>query len=246
MKGTITIDCGNTRVKAAVFVGNDLSATTMFAYDEIAVLDRFLSSYMPEAGIVSTVVHHDGYEAVSSLLKARVPRLHRLTHDTSLPITVCYEHNRVGLDRVAAAVGAHALCRGVRLLVADAGTALTLDVVDLDGAFLGGYICAGVNLALSSLHEHTSQLPAVSADSPVATDDLPHNTEQAMRQGAVLGAVAQIDACAVRHRCDLIALTGGDAKLLAPLVAGKNIVEPHLVAHGLNTILQHLLLQDYA
>ena len=238
MKGAITIDCGNTRIKAAYFVGNDLHATTSFGYDELAVLERFISSHKPLHAIVSSVTEAALTRHVMELVNARVAHACELRRDMALPISVRYNLAHIGLDRVAAAVGASALCRGARLLVVDAGTALTLDVVDYDGSFDGGYICAGIGLSLSSLHEHTSRLPQV-APGAAPVKGLPQDTEQAMLWGAVLGGAAQVDYLAKRHGCDMVALTGGDAQLLAKHVSHKHFVEPHLVAHGLNTILQY-------
>ena len=58
---------------------------------------------------------------------------------------------QLGCDRFAAAIGAHALCPGQAIIVANCGTATTIDAITRDGTFLGGMILPGLGLMATSL-----------------------------------------------------------------------------------------------
>jgi type III pantothenate kinase len=67
----------------------------------------------------------------------------------------------VGADRIAAAVGACLLHPGKHLVVADFGTATTLDVIKGGTDYVGGIIMPGLRTAMESLVERTAKLPPV-------------------------------------------------------------------------------------
>ena len=99
----------------------------------------------------------------------------------------------VGSDRLAAAVAANCLRADDRSAIfIDAGTALTVNVLAADGAFLGGAILPGLGSSLRALAKHTDQLPLVdlnltSADqAPLPVGD---DTEAAIRSGVYWGLV---------------------------------------------------------
>lgn len=140
-------------------------------------------------------------------------RFLRMDTTTPLPIGVSYASRpTLGLDRVAAAVGGAGLYPAERLLVADAGTALTLDVVTPEDGFCGGNISAGVTMRLQSLHRYTARLPLVSTEG-----ELPRwgsDTVTALRCGAVRGVAAETAVSARVMQADRILLTGGDSQLI--------------------------------
>lgn len=72
---------------------------------------------------------------------------------------------RLGSDRWAGLIGAHAAFPGEPLLIATLGTATTLEALTADGRFVGGMIAPGWSLMMRSLGEHTAQLPTLAADS---------------------------------------------------------------------------------
>lgn len=72
---------------------------------------------------------------------------------------------RLGSDRWAGLIGAHAAYPGEPLLIATLGTATTLEALTADGRFVGGMIAPGWSLMMRSLGEHTAQLPTLAADS---------------------------------------------------------------------------------
>ncbi len=132
----------------------------------------------------------------------------------------------LGIDR--ALVGWRAWQQqGAAVLVADAGTALSLTRVSADGGFAGGLISAGVALQLRALTGSTAQLPAVNVAGAETSEAWPIHTESAMAEGCRRGVAAAI-AQAWRQACResptaSLWLTGGDAPGLMPLLEEQQL-----------------------
>lgn len=170
-------------------------------------------------------------------------------HGCRIPIALRYETpSTLGPDRLAAAIGARRLFPGEGVLVADVGTALTLDVVTAAGEFAGGNISVGYDLRLKALHEFTSRLPAVEMsferERPFGTDTHSALTEGA-RWGVVNEIVGALRIARMEHGCDRLVLTGGGAPKAAAdigsIYGGKfNFVcVPSLVAEGLKSAYEY-------
>ncbi len=130
------------------------------------------------------------------------------------------------------------------MLVADAGTALSLTRVDRAGRFAGGRLLAGASLQLRALGQGTAALPEL-APSAFTTDNLandwPEATDQAIAMGIRCGLVAAlVDGARSLQGSGAqppkLWLTGGDGLWLAPLLAqaGQSWrLEPQLVLDAL-------------
>ncbi len=121
---------------------------------------------------------------------------------------------------------------GGAVMVADAGTALSLTRVGATGNFAGGRLQPGVSTQISSLGRTTALLPLLVPSSeglePLVEgmDPWPIETEQAMRVGCLLGlaaAVAQAWRDLQRLEPTSLWLTGGDAPGLAPLLRQEQV-----------------------
>jgi type III pantothenate kinase len=144
----------------------------------------------------------------------------------------------LGSDRVAADMGARSLYPTRPLLIIDAGTCLTFDVIASDGTILGGAISPGVSLRLKAMHEHTAALPLLDThgDHPV----LGYDTSSAMRSGAINGMRWEIEGY-IRHILaeypDLhVFFTGGDCIDFSADLQSIITFEPLLVQKGLLTM----------
>jgi type III pantothenate kinase len=119
-------------------------------------------------------------------------RYYRLTaHDFDLALDVEFPE-RVGVDRLAAALAAARLRSGPRpVIVVDAGTAITVDLVDAGGVFRGGAIMPGPYLMAESLHQFTEALPRVEFphEAPVP---IGRRTETALQSGLYWGVVGAL------------------------------------------------------
>lgn len=147
----------------------------------------------------------------------------------------------LGADRVANVVAAEQMYRGEALVVIDAGTATTLDVVVPAAAkreksrFLGGAIAPGVSTMVSALHRGTAQLPEVPLTVPLSA--VGRNTVEALQNGCVRGyrgllrelLAAMADECGYTLNP---VLTGGDALLLAQLMPELGNPHPLLTLQG--------------
>ena len=237
----LTVDIGNTALKGSIFEDGRLLGSTLSDDREAAGLLPLIEKFNPD-GCITCCVGEGGDHILEGIKQHFSGPVMRLTPELPLPVRVEYgTRSTLGVDRVAAAVGAALECRAA--LVVDAGTAVTLDVV-ADGAFLGGNISPGLKLRFRALNKFTSRLPLVSP-----ADDVPafgHDTETAIRAGVVNGIVAEILAAhkaAEREHGDVsLLLTGGDAKYLEPLLrkaGGHPRLCPSLVGRGLERIFKY-------
>lgn len=140
-----------------------------------------------------------------------------LTHGTPLPFAVKYKSiQTLGLDRVAAAAGAARIFPNEGMLIVDAGTAITSDIVSPAMEFLGGNIAPGLGLRIRSLHEAAPALPLIEPQG--ALPGFGYDTDTALRCGT-LGAVCSEIICMFENlqkslNLSRIVLTGGDAALI--------------------------------
>ena len=245
MKGNLTIDNGNTSVKVAFFIGTQIVATNRFLRRDTRLLDRFISTYKPNSAIVCSTASSAASQRIEQAVDNRCNRVIHLTHETPMPISLGYRTpETLGRDRIATAVGAWSIARRLDsasdVLVIDAGTAITYDLVTADGCFVGGNIAPGLALRFKSLHEHTGLLPLVEADGD--TPVVGYDTLTAIRSGVLLGMLGEIksyiDDLKLSHPNLMVFMTGGDGKLLYSRLNDESIIfNEHLAAEGLNRIL---------
>ena len=177
--------------------------------------------------------------------EARGDRVIEIDSATKVPIRAAVdEPERVGIDRLLNAYAAAAMVKpGQPAIVVDAGSAVTVDLLDESGAFAGGTIFPGMRLMALALREHTAQLPLVEMSGPLPAGPPGKNTEAAMRLG-ILHAVAGGIEAIVREtssRCSVapqLFLTGGDmspqlAGLLQSRHAFRSEIRPALTLEGI-------------
>jgi type III pantothenate kinase len=156
--------------------------------------------------------------------------------ELELPIAVKTESpERTGVDRVLNVAAAYEQM-GKACVVVDAGTAITVDVCNDQGEFLGGSIAPGASMMLDALHEKTAALPRVTLAKPEKL--VGRSTEEAISQGVYLalrGLVREFtESCALELGAwpDIIA-TGGDAELLFGGWELIHAVAPDLTLYGI-------------
>ncbi len=251
----IAVDIGNTRLKFGLFepqadVGR-LPLPVRVLDLETDWRDEQLAAWLPAAPVwpewrVASV----NRPAAARLVKwidgacrtpAGTPAAARLLTAVDVPIEVGIEHpERVGIDRLAAAVAANRLRSPDKAaVVVDTGTAVTVDLISADGVFRGGAILPGIDMSARALHEHTDLLPLVSM-SELSTPPAPVgvSTVMAIRSGLFWGAVGAIRELCGRYSAGLgsdpdVFLTGGTASHLAQFLWRDGRYEPHLVLSGI-------------
>ncbi len=235
----LTIDIGNTQMKAGLFDNDDLAE--IYVYDDLEKFDiaEIQEKYAPTHTIVSSVVEKK--DSLKSIFE-NVPSLIVLTEETELPIKNLYETpDTLGNDRIAAVVGAHVLCPGVNTLVIDAGTCITFDLINKQGEYLGGNISPGINMRFSALHTFTSRLPLISIKEKF--DLIGRSTDDSIVSGVLKGIVAELKGMIENYKQDFqslqVVITGGDTIFFETQLKNEIFAVPNLVLIGLNKILSY-------
>lgn len=157
------------------------------------------------------------------------------------------EPTRLGCDRFAAAIGAHRLFPQQALLVANCGTATTLDAISAQGRFIGGMILPGLGTMANSLNRQTAQLPPVQY-SQAGVVHLADNTEQAIVSGCIAAQIGAIEQALRLMRAQspqvLCILSGGAASVLGAALQEPHQVLDNLVLHGLQAVAQQALTEE--
>lgn len=152
------------------------------------------------------------------------------------------EPANVGIDRLLAALAANQIRHENRAaIVIDLGTAITVDLVDADGAFAGGAILPGIGMAGRALRDQTDALPRIVLGEPESTPSpIGKSTQTAIEAGLYWGTVGAVTELAARISATLssppqIFITGGAAPVIVDLLSPKLGVEymPHLVLAGI-------------
>jgi len=188
-----------------------------------------------------------------SVQRAGLERLKQLAEDqglaesfsvlihTDLPIkTSLAEPERIGADRLAAAVAANQLrTPGCAAIVIDAGTAITIDAVDEHGVFVGGAILPGVGTMARALAQQTDLLPDVFVDLDETPAAIGINTSTALQSGLFWGSVGGIKETIQRvadqlkpNRPPQLFFSGGDVQAFAPWMDMPVRVVPEMALRG--------------
>jgi type III pantothenate kinase len=253
----IAADVGNARMKLGLF-GSDCPEglpdpeSTLHLADDAPDFDR-LSTWLDESvhRPLPTVHRPPASWHIASVNRPAASRLvdwlreHRpedgvtLLAAGDLPLEVKLERpDMVGIDRLLDAVAANRLREPHRSAVlVDVGSAITVDLVSTDGAFMGGAILPGIAMSARALYEFTDLLPLIDmselVESPPA---LGTATVAAMRSGLFWGAVGAIRELVERltggAEADVF-LTGGAAPAVAQLLGPAARYIPHLTLAGI-------------
>ena len=239
----LCIDQGNSRTKIALFEENGrLVKSLMYKSFTSADVERLFQLYSIRDSIISSVVNIE--PAIVNALNRLSNRFILLDHLTPTPIVNGYDTpETLGLDRLAAAVGAASLCPKENLLIIDIGTAITYDFVDADGIYHGGNIAPGLRLRFSSLKQMTKKLPLVEAEENELIPLFGKNTRDAIAAGVIRGIAYEVKG--YMHSLEKQVphfrtyLTGGHAAYILNNVKRPIALEKNLVLIGLNGILEY-------
>ncbi len=226
----LCLDAGNSRLKCGLFDGSGWrmqGAVNYQAFDD-------LIGELPEKP-TSILACNVAGEAVRLRIKAlanslAIPLDWFISSATSCGVTNSYDApEQLGADRWAALIGARALHSGPSV-VAMAGTATTIDILDGNGVFRGGLILPGLALMRTALAHNTADLPNATGQ----FRSQPTNTDDAIISGAIhatLGAIERLLATLGDDR--LCLLSGGAAAELAPHLGVPHRLINNLVLEGL-------------
>ena len=229
-------DCGNSTIRIARVRGDEVTSVEVFHLDRLQPLGEALKriwNEMPDPkAIVAGSVNPAALKALEAAAKeATQQEVLVVGRDLPLPLdTRLKQPGSIGVDRLCCAAGAFDRL-GVACVVADYGTAVTIDCVNSDGVFLGGAIMPGLHAGAEMLHKATAQLPKVD----LSKNANPHWVFGADTREAILGGLVYGARGALRERVEvyaaelgswpLVILTGGDAKLISPNPGQNGLVQ---------------------
>jgi type III pantothenate kinase len=237
----LVIDIGNSRTKFSLFNPSGMMLTVTdnnfgpgsinMLINEFPGLDRAILSstreYSPE---------------LKNALHSEFKIFIELNENTPVPIKNCYKTpETLGKDRLAAAVGANFLYPATNLLVVDAGTAITFDLVTAEAEYLGGNISPGLEMRFKALNNFTGKLPLIQSNGTYSFWG--DSTETAIRAGVQNGILYEVDAYIdhfkkIYKKIEVI-FTGGDANFFESKLKNSFFVHANLISSGLNRILEY-------
>ncbi len=250
----LALDFGNTNLAAGLFQGATLVGHWRMATRRDATSDE-LAAFL----YIALQAHGWGFDriesaALCSVVPSLTPQAIRLCREwmnleplvadaNSTGLKNLYQPpTAVGADRLVNALSAHKLAPN-GAIIADFGTATTIDAVSPDGTYLGGAIAPGIGISSDALFRAAARLPRVELKAPSRT--LALNTGESIQAGLVFGYAGLTRELLERARADFLSdwpteptifATGGLAELIAPLVPLIARIEPHLTLNGLRLL----------
>lgn len=163
-----------------------------------------------------------------------------MDYKTKIPINNCYETpETLGMDRLAAAVGAYTLYPKSNCLIIDAGTCITYDFLDTSANYHGGSISPGIKMRFKALQYFTAKLPLI--ESLTYTGILGKNTSDAIKVGVLQGFKGEVESVIATFKQKYpeikIIVTGGDISFFETTIKHSIFAVSDLVLIGLNKIL---------
>jgi type III pantothenate kinase len=249
----VTIDVGNTQTVMGLFEGEELVDQWRLSTVRERTADEYRLFF---AGLL----RQDGYRldqvtgvALSSVVPEAKEALTRMSQEmvagevlvigpgvkTGMAINIDAPRE-VGADRVVNAVAAQQRY-GTPVIAVDFGTSTNFDVVDADGAYVGGSIAPGLEVSEDALIAATAALRRVEIVEPRAATG--RNTVEAMQSGLIYGHAGLVDGIMER----LVAEVGGDparvatgglASTIVPHCRTVDVVDDRLTLDGLRLIFE--------
>ncbi|MDR3252569.1 MAG: type III pantothenate kinase [Tannerella sp.] len=236
----LVIDQGNTKLKAALFDGDKIEKVIVTEADDVQWMQDLCCRFRLDKGIMSSV--GDTSDKLLEMLRVKLPQFVWFDDKTCVPLQVAYKSRAtLGRDRLAAAVGASYLRPGENILVIDAGTAITYELVEQQGVYVGGNISPGMTMRFRALNQFTKRLPLMAESESVPL--VGFDTETAILSGVINGIVFEmdgyIDLFKAKYGDVFVFLTGGNSFYFEKRIKNLIFADANLVLIGLNRILEY-------
>lgn len=237
MSKKYVVDAGNTAIAYGIYDGGVINPQRI-ATSEISHSSELLSLLNP-IGVEDVVVASVGVERIGEIIKQAQAeagfQLHFVTGIDPLGAVLDYgTPETLGPDRIANTIAVVAQ-QCVPSIVIDVGTAITIDVVNSDGHFVGGLIAPGLETSRNALTHFAPTLPDVALQAP--ENLLGTDTTSCIQSGVVHGSAAMINQVVhqlrTQYSIDNVVLTGGHATILYPLVDKSVVCDEWLTLRGL-------------
>jgi type III pantothenate kinase len=241
----LTIDIGNTNIKWALWDGEAIIRSGAFAYSKQQVQQAFhhWHELHPEQQVmVACVAGEDVETALTDWMRrhwSQTPVFLRSAACFGDVINAYPDPAQYGVDRWATLLGARALTHQP-LCIIDAGTAITVDLIDVDGRHQGGLIMPGLQMMRQALLSGAAGIDKANGNIRAFAD----NTADAVSSGTLhMLKAAIIDVCSSAAKVlgtnMKIIITGGTSELILSLPGIPEMQsEPNLVLLGLRVAAQ--------
>lgn len=247
----LAVDAGNTNIVFAVHDGLEWRGRWRVATRDDRTSDEYavwLMALLTHAGLKTTDIDRC---VIGTVVPAALYNLRRLCRDwfgceplvARAPLDWGFDirvdsPGEVGADRLLNVLAVHHHYKGPAVVI-DFGTATTFDVVDKDGAYLGGVIAPGINLSIDALHRAAARLPRIGIGRPQAV--IGRSTVPAMQSGIYWGYVGLIEGIVSRIRAEYgkplkVVATGGLASLFAEGTLVIERTDPDITLEGLRLL----------
>ena len=246
----VAVDIGNTNINLGLFLDGKeqfiksipgkskakLTECLKTAWGKIPVL-KSSKEKKRDGVIVAASVKPDWTELIQQITRETTgEKVYIIGKSVPLPIDLLVdEPAKVGTDRVVAAAAAYSVVEDA-VVIADFGTALTIDLVDERGNFLGGVICPGFEISGQALNENTAQLPKTKVTRP--KEPYGKNTAEAINCGLYYSAVATLQEVIRRYaekigKWPQTVLTGSAAEIIKDDCNFIDSYVPNLAVKGI-------------
>ena len=236
----LVVDIGNTRIKFAIFENRKLVIDEKIESGIFLTKVKELFEAFPKIdnAIISSVKKLDKEADVLSLFC----KVHVLSHTSKTPFKNSYATpNTLGVDRIALVTTAFYDYQRKNVLIIDAGTCITYDVINNYGEYLGGAISPGLLMRYNAMHNQTDGLPLLRPNELL--DFVGNTTESSMHSGVVNGTTQEVDGVIEQYNQrfkDLtVILTGGDAHFFAKRLKNSIFANSKFLLEGLNYLLEY-------
>jgi len=248
----LTIDIGNTAIKAGIFSGNSLLFSESFV--TFADFRSFIRNKQFSVAAISSVANSK-LEEIDNYLRTRKDILSFLVSvDSPFSFSINYRTpHTLGIDRLCCLEGALCLERQKKqrevsnaLIAIDCGTATTVNVYSPKKEFIGGMIAPGITMMAKALSANTEQLPMVEAgDTLLHFGDSTVSSIQAGIIHSTAGLIKQAAAFAMKEFGELsLYLTGGNAGKIVQYLDTPTTYVPFLNMYGIKSVYQRSLLNE--
>lgn len=230
---TLCLDFGNTRLKAAVFINDEIKEELFLQDDKEETILLLLQKYQPARSILSSVINHN--EAIEVLLHTKT-FFHKISHLTSINFTTPVgKPDTIGADRLALMSAAVHFFPGKNNLVIGLGSCITYNFINQFHQFLGGAITPGMDMRFKSMHDYTAKLPLVNVDWNYPL--IGYDTKTNLQSGVLVGITSEIEGFIEKYTQKYsnfnVVLTGGNSAYFASQLKYKIFADQHFLFKGL-------------
>ena len=236
----LIIDVGNSYAKIAVYDGAEIVELKVTESIGVEQIEDILNNYPQISSAILSEVRGNNDE-ISKFLSQHVFFI-ELNQATPVPFNNQYQTpETLGKDRIAGASAALTLFPNENVLVIDAGTCITYDLINSKGDYLGGAISPGINMRFRSLHDFTGKLPLVKAIDGQIPELIGNNTINSIYAGVQKAVLLEVDAMISEYQSKFqplkTILSGGDYFYFDKNLKSNIFATPNIVIKGLKVIL---------